>query len=470
MSKLLRSVMFAVVCGLVLVGPVGGPSQAGATGRTAQVSQVQDVSAGWSSARTAKHKKHHKKKHRKHRKHKRHAVSSASRCWPGNPTLGASRLQGAVLFRWGATSCTTRYRVHLSPAWYGEWPGTPWYTPWTSYTARSQMWKVPSYPHAHDAMMAVAYANPIFARLEANNSRNARRTATHVSRWIPQWAAAPIPKAGDPIRFGSYNVMLYPTGTRAGVVARNIGSHGLTMVALQEARQSTASAVVSYLNKLYSGTWDYVRASGATVSTPGQQIVYRKDKFSLSRSGVMNLYNYKDPRNRVVAPWAAFRANHGGGYYGKTFYVTSQHFAGTARSSLSQNGQTGQAAAVVINYMKNLTGGPVIVAGDLRYGREPWGERAGYVPAQPTFVRNGYYDAMASRSMHGQNYSEVNIVGGKPSARQRPNPSGLGSRSDHILLRGFTGSKTYVNQVNWSFNGMVPSDHNLIYSDIAIPF
>jgi endonuclease/exonuclease/phosphatase family metal-dependent hydrolase len=313
-------------------------------------------------------------------------------------------------------------------------------------------------------MLAVAYANPVFAQLEANNGANSRTTATHKSHWVPQFAKPPAPKPGTPIRFGSYNVMLYPTGTRAGVVARNIGSHGVTMVALQEARQTTASTVVNYLNKLYPGTWDYVRASGATTATPGQQIVYRKDKFTLTRSGVMNMYNSKDPSNRVIAPWAAFHGSNG-----KTFYVASEHFAGEEHSSWSQNAKTGQAALLVSNYMKNLTSSPVIVAGDLRYGREPWGEKAGYVPAQPTFVRNGYYDAMASQSMHNYNYSVVNSVGGHPSAHQRPNPSGLGARSDDILLRGFTGSKDYMNVVNWSYKGSVPSDHNLIYSDIMIP-
>ena len=368
-------------------------------------------------------------------------------------------------FRWGTTSCTTRYRVHLSPGWYGNWPGAPWYTPWTSSTARSQVWRVPASPRAHDGMLAVAYANPVFAQLEANNGAHTRRVATHKSRWVPQFAWPPAPKAGDAVRFGSYNVKLYPLGTRAAAAARNIGSHGVTMAALQEARQNTASAMVSTLNASYAGSWDYVRASGASNATPGQQIIYRKDKFALSKSGVMNLYNYKDKAHPVKAPWAAFKPKRSGGTFGRTFYVTSVHFAGTAHSSWAQNGITGQAALKVSNFMKSLTSSPVIVAGDLRYGREPWGERAGYVPAQPTFVRNGYYDAMAARSMHNFNYSIVNCG----SAHQRPNPSALGARSDHILMRGIKGSSQYVNVVNWSYKGIVPSDHNLIYSDIKIP-
>ncbi len=107
---------------------------------------------------------------------------------------------------------------------------------------------------------------------------------------------------------------------------------------------------------------------------------------------------------------------------------------------------------------------PVIVAGDLRYGREPYGDPAGYTPAQPTFVRGGYYDAMAARTKINTAYSVVN--GG---ARQAPHPSGLGPRSDHILMKGIRGSQTYVNVANWSYGGSIPSDHNLVYADIAIP-
>ena len=183
---------------------------------------------------------------------------------------------------------------------------------------------------------------------------------------------------------------------------------------------------------------------------------------------MFNLANPRDSGAPVLAPYAGFQVREANGRLGPVFHVVSLHLSGTAHSSLAQNASTGAAAQVTANYLKRF-GGPVIVAGDLRYGREPWGDKPGYVPAQPTFVRNGYYDAMASQSMHGQNYSNVNSIGGKPSARQVPNPSGLGTRSDHILLRGFRGSRTYYNVVNWSYRGLVPSDHNLAYSDLLIP-
>src|SRR6201995_5588778 len=171
----------ASVCslGMIMIDLAALSNEAAATsGERAQVN-----AASYSAAVGAR-KKHRKAKAR---------LTYAQRCRPGNPVLTASRLTGAVQFHWGTTACTTRYRLHLSPAWWGEWPGTPWYTPWTSATARSLTWRVPSAPRAHDGMMAVAYANPIFARLEANNGAHVGGTATHVSRWVPQFAWPPAP-------------------------------------------------------------------------------------------------------------------------------------------------------------------------------------------------------------------------------------------------------------------------------------
>ncbi len=465
MRRVTRFLLLVMMSSVLVVAVGGSPSQAGSSSGISHT----DSSKTFSSARHAKH--HKKKKKKKKRRNVRKPVvrNPWTYCWPGVPTLSGVRISSAVQFRWPATGCTTRYRLRVSPAWYGQWPGAPWYTAWTSGSARSLNWTVPATPHAGDGMLAAAYANPVFAQLEANNGSNTHATATHKSQWAAQWPSPPAPAPGDPVRFGSYNTMLYPTGSRAAVIARNIGNHGVTMVALQEARQTTAADVVATLNSEFPGTWDYVRANGATTSTPGQQIVYRTDLFALGNSGVYSMTNPKDSDNPVVGPWAVFEPVRSDGSHGHEFYVTSVHFAGTPTSSLAQNAMTGAAAQLVNDYMDNLTDSPTIVAGDLRYGREPWGDTPGYVPAQPTLVRDGYYDAMASQSMHGQNYSIVNASGGNPSANQTPHGSGAGPRSDHILMKGIVGSLSYTNVVNWSSGGVVPSDHNLIFSDILIP-
>jgi hypothetical protein len=111
--------------------------------------------------------------------------------------------------------------------------------------------------------------------------------------------------------------------------------------------------------------------------------------------------------------------------------------------------------------------GPVVLAGDLFNQREPFGDTPGYVEAQPTLVRSGYYDAMAAQQKTNIAYATYNGAGG---ARQAPADSGVSSRTDYLMLSGFRGSKAYVNVANWSLNGLVPSDHNLVYADLTVPF
>jgi hypothetical protein len=450
--------VLALACSVLYVG--NGSAQAAVPTGGHQVGRTTQVSATANGERK-------KKKHKKHKKHKK--AAAITRCWPGIPRLATTRVGGGVQFRWAGTSCTSRYRVRVSPAWYGEWPGSPAYTPYVSGSGRSTVYRVPTTVKAGDGMLPVAYANPVFGQLEANNAYNTHRVATHKSTWVAAWPFAAPPAAGDPIRFGTYNVMLNPTGTRARAVAANIGSHGLSMVALDEATQDSARDIVSYLNSLYPGSgWTFVNANGSNHASPAQQVLYRTDHYALADSGVFSLANPKDSSAPVTSMYAGFQVREANGYLGPVFHVAPVHYSGGSHSSLAQNASTGGAAQVTANYLKRLSG-PLIVAGDMRYGREPWGDRPGYVPAQPTFIRNGYYDAMASQSMHGQNYANVNSVNGVPTARQKPNPSGLGTRSDHILLRGFKGSRSYYNVVNWSYAGTVPSDHNLVYSDLNIP-
>ncbi len=385
--------------------------------------------------------------------------------WPGVPTPTASRLPGAVQFNWGYTPNASRFRVRWSPAWYGGWPGAATYTTgdsWLSQYARSSVFKVPTTPRPGDGMLAVPYANPVFGQVQANNAYVANQPATHISKWVVAWPKAPAPVAGDNVRFGTYNVMLNPVGSRAQAIAANISGHGLTMVALQEAYDKTATAVVAALGS----NWKAV-----STNSNSQQILYRSDLFTAQSAGAFNVDNPRDPANPIITPWGRFVAkNHVAN--NQSFYVVSAHFTeDTSHSAMQKNADTGHNARQVINAMDsvNYAGEPMIVAGDLRYGREPWGDVAGYVPAQPTFVRDGFYDAMASQSMHGNTYSTVNAVGGVASNRQVPNAAGLGPRSDYILMKGIVGSKSYNNVYNWSYNGTKPTDHNLVYSDIMIP-
>jgi hypothetical protein len=394
--------------------------------------------------------------------------------WPRVPSLSASSLPGAVKFSWPYTPYASRYRVRWSAAWYGQWPGSANYVNrtsggWVSQYDRSTVYNVPARPGDGDNFLAPDYANPVFGQIEANNAYNANASASLRSKWVMGFPTPPAPPAGDPVRMGNYNAMLFPTGSRAAAIASNISSHGVTLVALQEANKATANAVVSSLGS----NWRAVPSG--LVSGMEQQILYRVDKFNYVSSGSYTVWNPRNPSDPSSTPWARFSTkNSSRPADSQSFFVSSVHFSeDSSKSRLERNADTGRSARDAMSALNKVNYGnePVIVAGDLRYTREPYGDFAGYTPAQPTFVRAGYYDTMAALKRSGSQYSIVNSVNGNPTASQVPHPSGLGPRSDHILVKGFRGSSSYANVVNWkSASGSVPSDHNLIYSDIAIPF
>lgn len=404
------------------------------------------------------------------------STAVSKRCRPGVPVLQATSAWGGVNYHWSGTKCATSYRLEVSPAPNGHWPGGPTYSVQLGKSARSARWLAPKAPRAGDGMVAPTYGNPVYARVVARNARNHHLSGIRASRWVPQWPTAPKPTAGDPVRVGTYNVHSEPRGARAVAVARNIGSHGLTVVTLQEAQQGagTAKDVVRALNRYYGSHWDYARTEVGigNYNNTEKEIIYRTDLLQLDDAQLYMVYDHTHPivQTQIYSLYVSFRPVRRDGTLGGLFYVTPQHFTGTASGSWTQDAWTGTDARLLIDRLQEIAGSaPVIVAGDLRYTLEPWGERSGYVPGQPTFVRAGYYDAIASQSRTNAAYSTVNGHNGTPSGTQRPYPTGAGPRADYILVKGIRGSTRYVNVVNWSYKGLVPSDHNLVYADIYIP-
>ncbi len=194
--------------------------------------------------------------------------------WPKAPALTRVSMPGKVQFKWAYTPYASRYRVRWSAAWYGQWPSSATYVDrstsgWIGQTARQSTYTVPSKPGAGDNFLAVEYANPVFGQVEANNGY--RAGASQLSKWIAAFPTPPAPAAGDAVRMGTYNTKLFPTGSRATAIARNISSHGVTIAALQESNTASASAVRSALGS----AWSVVGSGDGT----GQQILYRDDKF-----------------------------------------------------------------------------------------------------------------------------------------------------------------------------------------------
>jgi hypothetical protein len=375
----------------------------------------------------------------------------------GQPcALSGHGVPGGVEFTWGATPGATRYRVRWAAAPFGKWPdGATYVSGWLPGTARSSVFAVSQTPQAGDHMLGVAYANPVWGQLEA---RNAKGTVRHSAGYTPVFPAVPDPGPGTPLRIGTYNVETAPAGARAHAIAVNISTHGLGVVALQEANATTADAVVRELG----GDWTYV----AYPNTP-QQILYRSGSYVYDKAqGTIPVHNYATGAT-INTPWVRLKPARASSAE-QSFYVVSAHFQENPNSSaMDKKQQTGLEAQAVMAGINaaNTSGSPVIVAGDMHYLREPFSDVGGYVEAPPTFVRGGYYDAMAALSKVNVGYATFN--GGQ---RQDPSQTGVSPRADYIMLKGFRGSNAYVNVANWSLGGSIPSDHNLVYADVTVPF
>jgi len=376
--------------------------------------------------------------------------------------LSGSGVPGGVQFTWAATPGASSYRVQWAAAPHGVWPETPSFVSgWLAGSARSSVFTVPATPQPGDHMLGVAYANPVWGQLEARNSRG---TVRHSAGWVPVFPAAPDPGTGDRLRMGTYNVMLDPAGARAQAVAENIRSHFLGVVALQESNTASVQAIVAALGS----EWDYAPKG---LSTP-QSIVFRKSSYRLVGSGgAFPVRNPKDPSVPISTPWAKLQPVNGSAA-SQPFYVVSAHVTeDDTKSAAARKGDAGLIAQDVMNGINDVmgrngdAGRPVIVAGDLHYLREPFGDAPGQVEAPPTLVRNGYYDAMAALSKTNIDYPTFN--GGQ---HEDVAQTGVSPRADYIMLKGFRGSNAYVNVANWTYGGSIPSDHNLVYADVTVPF
>jgi hypothetical protein len=369
---------------------------------------------------------------------------------------------GGVQFTWAATPGATGYRIRWSAAPFGKWPeGASYVSGWLPASARSSSFAVPATNQTGDHMLGVAYANPVWGQLEV---RNKRGTVRHSQGFQPVFPTPPDPGPGALLRIGTYNVMTATAGARARAVAANISQHGLGVVALQESSATTADAVVHELG----GDWARVPYA----NTP-QQILYRSGWYAVDSApgtnaqGTIPVHDYANGTT-ISTPWVRLRPTAAGS---RPFYVVSAHFQENPNSSaMDKKQQTGLEAQSVMAGIGAVSGNsPVVVAGDLHYLREPFSDVPGYVEAPPTFVRGGYYDAMAAVSKTNIGYQTFNGGNGTAAPHQDFSQSGVAPRADYIMLKGFRSSNAYVNVANWSLGGLTPSDHNLVYADVTIP-
>lgn len=383
--------------------------------------------------------------------------------YPGRATITGAGLEDGVQFNWKYASNATRYKVSWNAGPFGKFEGGLKVVGpgWTNQYARSLSLSLPTTPVAGDQMMGVAYANPVYAQIQ---SSHICRAGIPKSTFVPVFPKAPTPGPGDDLRMGTYNTELFPNNTTSGGringIVKNIVDHDLTVVALQEANEATATSVESKL----PARWRVAPPQRLS----GQQILYDGDVFRAVSSGVFDVPNPKVGVNDLPTPWIRLAQVNPSSADSQDVLVVSIHFAeDPAKSQMAKKHDANLAAQSALRSIDaaNPHDLPVIVAGDFRYLREPFVDRPGYVEGPPTFVRNGYFDAMAAVKKSGYQYTTVN--GHTP---QVPALAGVASRADYIMLKGFEGSRSYVNVANWRYNSTWVSDHNLVYADLTIPY
>ncbi|MET0838044.1 MAG: hypothetical protein ABWY19_04635 [Marmoricola sp.] len=374
-------------------------------------------------------------------------------------TFGPGVING-VRVSWRPAARAARYRVKWAYAPWDKWPAATRISGWMPASKR---WHQTAVSTSRDdyRMTSVPYGNPVFARVQAANARG----VGYWSRWRAIWPKLPRPADGDAVRLGTYNVMLAGTTNwvrRMPRIARNIAARGLGIVALQETMSTDGSGVARRLTSLTGHTWKVAPTGHAE-----GRILYDSRKFSMRDAGILNNYtsqriiNYRTGRV-IPLPWAKFRAAGSD----RSFTVVSVHFAPgmvSGSPTATANKRTGASARAVMDGLSNVqSSGPAVIAGDFAGGYGRWGDPN---PAQPTLVRAGWWDSMASLSKAGVTYSTVN------RRRAQRSTLAVAGRADGIFLRGIRGSFRYSNVANFFMPGtrVPPSDHNLVWSEFRVP-
>ncbi|MCW2785798.1 MAG: hypothetical protein JWP74_2315 [Marmoricola sp.] len=406
---------------------------------------------------------------------------------PGVPTMNSVGKPNAVELTWPAVTNAASYTIH----WYAA-PSSlsPIKSQTVSATTTSATLNLPT-PAEYgpgDQQMGTAYANPVYARIQAN--RACSTTSVQSAGPKPFFPAAGNPgTTGDPLAVGSYNVEHFPGTTndpdptkrqaRVAALAKNIDTAdasglGLQVVTLQEANNGTGTALASALNSLTNSDWtSYGSGSG--------QIIWRTGVYQDVAHGI-----FATPPAGIPAttPWVRLhRVDAGATANSQDIFVVSVHIdstTGTIAQQKSDNGAAGSYLMDQITAVDTAPVAPVVAAGDYRYLREDttqsnrFAEEPGHIESPVRFVRAGYYDAMAAVQKVGTQYATSGT-----HKVQTPNVAyGVGVRSDHLMLLGFTGVAKYENVANRTFPAMVtagwpdpyPSDHNLIYAVTTVPY
>jgi hypothetical protein len=382
--------------------------------------------------------------------------------WPAAPRPSVAASRGVVRVSWPTAAYATRYRVFWSTAPFGKRIART--TPWLSQATRSSTLSVKSSGFNDATWTSPAFGGPLWVRVQSSNVAHAR-----ISPWLRIWPTAPTPSGGTRVRVGTYNIFessteaASTTAARDTAVAHNIGARGLAVVALQEVKFERARALAARINAAQPGASWKVADDGSNHvrDLEDQQIVYDAQKLTLLGTGTFTNVTNNYSGTNLEVPWARLQPVGGG----SPFYVASAHFTfPPGASQTAGNRAAGDDARTVADDLAriNTANEPVVLAGDFTSNGEPWTDAGG--PQRQLVLTRGYYDAQGAASRVNTQYSTFN---GRKA--QSASTTGIYAHPDYLMLKGLGASTSYVNVARWSDNGLIPSDHNLVYADVLVP-
>lgn len=404
------------------------------------------------------------------------SVSGATPITTGQTSTTAAQV------RWARKPGAVGYRLHYSPAPFGNWPGYFPYTPTTSATTTGLSLPLPAVDEG-DRFMAPRYGNPLFAQLETKRC-DGKFVKTPFVPVFPKPAAPGDSSSGDALRFGIYNVEKVPQdgNPRIAVLAHNIKAAGVDVIALQEADAGTATALKDQLGSVEGQTdWD-------SFGVGQQQVMWRTTAWvdvstvdvGKPADGAPN--DLSDSAKTPLPTPAVQLTPAVADTDRQDIFVVSAHLEDRTRyeptaSNYERKQDAHDAALSLLASIEtaNPLDVPTLVGGDLKGNFGGAGQPAGtgfcdessppcVGEGQPTFIRAGYTDARAAVTKVGIEYGTVN----GHDFPQLASSSGIGSRADFIVVRGFPGISRYENVANKTSTDS-PSDHNLIYAILFVP-
>ncbi len=318
-------------------------------------------------------------------------------------------------------------------------------------------------------------ATPFAVRVRALGDQDSK------SAWSETIKTATIkPDDPQPLAVASYNIRCHSCGgpswvSRRGAIASSIASHGLDVVGLQEAQDSTPRGVgTSQFTDLMrqlgalEGGWEITdqRISGSL----GTRVIYNTKAVRLVKAGAVH-YNSQqsgNPHRQRFYSWAEFLQRSSG----KHFLFVSTHL--DPRSVGVRLSQARQLAAETANLRGKM---PAVVVGDLNasqyhvYGVHQSLTSAGYV--DPLGVMPSSHQPSGEATVEKRintHLDSFNNFGSRPSNSVGPPLNG--TYIDYIFTTPMRVME-YENVVDLDgsgrFRGGPPSDHNMLRAVVGLP-